>query len=454
MKSPTIRAARVGAAAAERYLSNLEERQVAPTDIAIAALKGFEEALPLQPSDPEFVVEMLDRLGSPATMASAGPRFFGLVVGGALPATVGARLLTTAWDQIVFSAAISPVGCKLERVAAGWLLDLLRLPTASHVSYVTGATMGNFTCLAAAREFLLTRKGHAPSEMGLWSAPRLRIVATQELHVTVVKALGLLGWGRADIERVPTDRQGRLDPRQLPELDDSCIVIAQAGNVNSGAVDPLGAICERANRAGAWVHVDGAFGLWASASSRRRHMTEGVDQASSWVVDAHKLLNTPYDCAMAIIRQPEPLHAVMATQAAYLKPGVEVAPKDMGPEFSRSARGVEVWAALRSLGRQGLEDMIERCCGHAEAIASGLEQLGFRVLNDVVFNQVVASIGTAAEHERIAAAVQASGDAWFGVTNWQGQSAIRISIANWSTTGADVQRTIEAIRVALHHRKD
>ena len=430
------------------YLRTLQVRPVAPAEAVRQQLKGFDVAFPEQASAPGEVLHELHALGSPATMASAGGRFFGLVVGGTLPASLGARVLTSAWDQIVFNDAVSPAGCAIERVAARWVLEALSLPAESHVHFVTGATMGNFTCLAAARQALLARAGHDPLEHGLWNAPRIRVVASQESHVTVTKALNLLGWGRVDVERVAVDRQGRLVVSELPQLDAKTIVCLQAGNVNSGSFDPFDEVCARAREVGAWVHVDGAFGLWAAASDRQQHLTQGLANADSWVTDGHKWLNTPYDCGMAIVRNAEPLHHVMATQAPYLKAGVGLAPKDMGPEFSRSARAVEVWAALRSLGRVGLQELLQRTCEHATQLAEGLQAMGWTIRNDVVLNQVVASIGTPEQHAQIAELCQASGECWFGTTVWQAQSAIRLAVSNWSTTSEDIARTLRCIETA------
>jgi glutamate/tyrosine decarboxylase-like PLP-dependent enzyme len=248
------------------------------------------------------------------------------------------------------------------------------------------------------------------------------------------------------IERVPTDAQGRLIAERLPALDENTIVCLQAGNVISGSFDPFDAVCQKARAAGSWVHVDGAFGLWAAASPARRGLTTGLEHADSWVVDGHKWLNTPYDCGLAIVRDPESLHAVMATQAPYLMAGALAAPKDMGPEFSRSARGVEVWAALRSLGRHGVAELVERCCAHAVTLAKGLRAHGYEILNDVVLNQVVAHSRTAVDHARIAQAAQQSGECWFGPTTWRGQDAIRLSVSGWMTDERDIQRTLASIR--------
>ncbi|MFD0860190.1 pyridoxal phosphate-dependent decarboxylase family protein [Roseovarius aquimarinus] len=451
--NPLVRSLKPLQAAHHRALSYIEtahRRPVAPKQEAIAGLGGFDGPLPEQGNDPNDTIALLDRIGSPATVTSTGGRFFGLVVGGTLPAALAARTLTSAWDQVVFSEATSPVGVHLEQVASAWLLDLLGLPGDASVGFVTGATMANVTCLAAARHHLLEQAGWDVETKGLWDAPRLRFVAGEQLHVTVRKALSLLGCGTESIETVPCDEQGRLIPDALPALDGRTIILAQAGNVNSGASDPIGEIARRANAAGAWTHVDGAFGLWAAASARTRDQLDGYEAAQSWVVDGHKWLNTPYDCGVAICAHPQALHEAMRTQAPYLKVGGSVAPKDMVPEFSRSARGVEVWAALHSLGRVGVADLIDRCCRHARALAEGLERLGFEILNDVVLNQVVATMPER-EHEMagLAARVQASGEAWFGPTQWRGRAGLRFSIASWATTDDDITRTLDAIESKL-----
>ncbi len=431
------------------YLASVDERPVFPTTDSLRGLSAFDERLPEAPTDAADTLRRLHTFGSPATTASAGGRYFGLVVGGALPVTVAANWLATAWDQVVFNEATSPVGVKLEQVAGAWLLDLLGLPADASVGFVTGASMANFTCLAAARALLLARQGHDVARDGVFGAPRLRIVASEQIHVTVIKALGLLGFGSAQIERVPTDAQGRMRIEAMPALDDTCIVLCQAGNVNSGASDPFDAICDRAAEAGAWVHVDGAFGLWAAASPLTAPQVHGLARCDSWVTDGHKWLNTPYDCGLAICRHPESVHRVMATQAVYLKTGGHAAPKDMVPEFSRRARGVEVWAALRTLGRHGVAALVERCCAHARRFAQGLESLGFEVLNDVVLNQVVATVGDDERVRRVVEHCQGSGECWFGPTVWRGRAALRISVSSWATTTSDVDRTLAAIATAL-----
>lgn len=428
-----------------RYLETLPERRVAPAPEALAALSGFERALPDGPTDPGAVLAELDELGSPATVASAGGRYFGFVVGGSLPATTAANWLATAWDQNVAMDVLSPVGVRLEEVALKWMIELLGLPAGTTVSFVNGASLASFTALAAARHALLRRAGWDVEARGLYGAPELKVVVSDETHVTVFKALALLGLGRERLIRVPVDSQGRMRVEKLPPLDNMTLVCAQAGNVNTGSFDDFKEIAARARAAGAWLHIDGAFGLWAAAAPGRRHLTAGAELADSWAVDAHKWLNTPYDAAMAFVREPADLRGAMSNNAAYLKAGDRREPYHHGPELSRRARGVEVWAALRSLGRSGVADLIERTCRHAARFAEGLSAAGFIVLNDVVINQVLVSFGDAERTKRVIAAIQADGTLWCGGTVWQGHTAMRISVSSWATTSADVERSLAAI---------
>src|SRR5713101_3764318 len=353
---------RTTAERAARYLAGLKHRGVAPTLEALANLRRLDEALPEHPTDPAAVIALLDEIGSPATMASAGGRFFGFVVGGSLPATVAANNLAAAWDQNSGIVVLSPVAARLEEVAMRWLLDVLGLPPACGVGFVTCATQANFSGLAAARHALLARRGWNVETQGLFGAPPISVVVGEEVHVSVLKALMLVGLGRERVIRVPVDGQGRMRADALPPLDDHTIVCLQAGNVNTGAFDPAEAIIPRAKAAGAWVHVDGAFGLWAAAAPQYAHLLSGYAQADSWASDAHKYLNTTYDSGLAFVRDPRTLRAAMSIAAAYLPAGATREPYDYTPESSRRARGVEVWAAIRSLGRAGLADLIERTC--------------------------------------------------------------------------------------------
>ena len=432
---------------AVQYLDGRTKRSPTPSAEAIARLAELGGPLPDAPTAPDEVLALLDRVGSPATVVSAGGRYFGFVVGGTLPAALAANWLAGVWDQNAATAVLSPVATALEAIAQRWLLDTLALPAQSGVGFVTGATMANFSALAAARHALLLRAGWDVEAHGLFGAPPITVVVGDEVHVSVLKALSLLGLGRERVVRVPVDRQGRMRSDALPPLAGPTIVCLQAGNVNTGACDPLAALCAQAHEAGAWVHVDGAFGLWLGAAPARAPLVHGVADADSWATDAHKWLNVPYDSGLVICRQPEYLRAALSVNAAYIEQQDERGePYQYTPEMSRRARGVEVWAALRALGRAGLADLIERTCGYAARFAAGLRAAGWEVLNEVVSNQVLVSFGDAATTRRVTAAIQADGTCWCGGTVWQGQAALRISVSSWATTADDVERSLAAIR--------
>jgi glutamate/tyrosine decarboxylase-like PLP-dependent enzyme len=436
---------RDAAARAIRYRGGLGNRPVWPTPAAIEALERFDEALPAASQDDAGVLALLDEVASPATVATAGGRYFGFVIGSSLPATLAANWLAGAWDQNAGGVAQSPAAARLEEVATAWTADVLGLPDGCGAGFVTCATIANFSALAAARHALLARKGWDVEARGLFGAPPITVVVGEEAHVSVLKALGLLGLGRDRVVRVPVDDQGRMRADALPPLDDHAILCLQAGNVNTGAFDPADAIVPRARRAGAWVHVDGAFGLWAAAAPARAHLLAGYADADSWATDAHKWLNVPYDSGIVLVREPRHLRDAMSTSAAYLVHGDRRDPFDYTPEFSRRARGVEVWAALRSLGREGLADLVERTCRHASRFADGLRGAGHAILNDVVLNQVLVSFGDAETTRRVIAAVQADGTCWAGGTVWQGRTAMRISVSSWATTDDDVERSLVAM---------
>jgi glutamate/tyrosine decarboxylase-like PLP-dependent enzyme len=436
------------------YLERLDDRSVAPTHDAIARLETFRETLPDGPTEPEAVLRLLHEVGSPATMAMAGPRFFGFVVGGSLPATLAANWLAGAWDQNSALYKVTPATALLEQVALGWLLDIFGLPAGCGGAFVTGATVANFTALAAARHVVLANAGWDVEADGLPGAPPITVVVSEEAHPTLLKSLGLLGLGRKRVTRVPVDSQGRMRHDALPPLPTPSIVCTQAGNVNTGATDPVREICDRVHAAGGWVHVDGAFGLWAKAAPSRSRLVIGIENADSWATDAHKWLNVPYDSGLAFVRDAQALRAAMSVTAEYLPTaGEERNPSDFTPELSRRARGVEVWVALLSLGRSGLSDLIERTCRHARRFAEGLTASGYHVLNEVVLNQVLVSFGDAATTNRVIADLQAEGTCWFGGTVWQGKAAMRISVSSWATTDADVERSLDAIlRMAARYR--
>lgn len=430
---------------AARYLAGLNERGTAPAPEAVTGLRRLDEPLPEHPADPESVIDLLDQVGSPATMASAGGRFFGFVVGGSVPAAVAANWLAGAWDQNAGIVVLSPIAAKLEEVAMRWMLDLFGLPPGCGAGFVTCATQANFSGLAAARHALCARRGWDVETQGLFGAPPIKVVVGDEVHVSVLKALTLLGLGRERVVRVPVDEQGRMRAGALPPLDDHTIVCVQAGNVNTGAFDPAAEVIQRAKAAGAWVHVDGAFGLWAAVSPAHAHLVQGFAGADSWATDAHKWLNVPYDSGIVFVRDPAHLQAAMAVNAPYLVIGEAREPEHFTPDFSRRARGVEVWAALRSLGRRGLAELIARTCRHATRFASGLREAGYTILNDVVVNQVLVSFGDAEVTRRVVQAIQAEGTCWAGTTVWQGRTAMRISVSSWATTEHDVERSLAAM---------
>jgi glutamate/tyrosine decarboxylase-like PLP-dependent enzyme len=447
----TDRAALVEQAAgyASEYLAGADARPVAPSSESLAGLAALLGNLPATPTSAEAVIELLHKHGSPATVVNSGGRYFGFVNGGMVPAALGAAILVSAWDQNAAFHIQSPIAAELETTALGWVAELLGLPAGIGGAVVTGATMANFCALAAARHAILERVGWDVEQDGLFGAPPMSVVVGEEVHSSLIKALGMLGLGRSRVIRVPVDRQGRMRVDALPHLDERTILCLQAGNVNTGAFDPAAAICPAARTTGAWIHVDGAFGLWANVSERFQHLTAGFELADSWATDGHKWPNVGYDCGVALVRDPRTLKAAMSIQAAYLIQGEGREPSHYNPELSRRARGVELWATLRSLGRAGLAEIVERTCGHARRFAEGLRAAGFEILNDVVINQVLVSFGSAEKTLQVVERIQKEGTCWCGSTVWQGRTAMRISVSSWATTEADVEASLAAmLRVA------
>jgi glutamate/tyrosine decarboxylase-like PLP-dependent enzyme len=433
------------------YLDSLPERHVAADPASLARLMALDTPLPEAPSDPCATIATLDSYQDGVT-AMGSPRFFGFVIGGALPVTIAANLLATAWDQNAAYMTLTPAVARVEEIALNWLVDLLGLPTGTGAGFVTGATVANFSCLLAARHSVLARAGWDVEADGLFGAPPVNVIIGGEGHPTVFKSLGMAGFGRNRVTRVPVDDQGRMRADALPDITGPTIVLAQAGNVNTGGFDPFEQISPWAHAAGAWVHVDGAFGLWANAAPERAHLLRGVEAADSWATDAHKFLNTPYDSGLAFVREPEALRAAMAITASYLPPNSRRDPSDYTPELSRRARGVEVWAALHALGRAGVAEMVERACRCARHFADLMRAGGYPPLNDVVFNQALFDFGGDELTRRVIAAIQEDGTCWCGVTVWQGRTAMRVSVSNWATTEADVERSVTAIlRIAHAH---
>ncbi len=434
---------------ATRYLETLNDRPVAPTPEALAALERFEEPFPEVGHGDQETLAMLDDLGSPATMANAGGRYFGFVTGGALPASLAAHILASAWDQNAALPAMSPVAARLQSVTSAWLVEALGLPRGSSALFVGGASVANLCALVAGRDHLLSEAGHDVRAQGLFGAPEINVVVSESTHSTMAKVLSIAGLGRDRVIEVPADEQGRLRAELLPDLLGPTIVCAQAGEVNSGAFDPFSAIVSWARRRNAWVHVDGAFGLWAAASQRRRHLLEGVAGADSWTTDGHKWLNVPYDSGIIVMRNVRALRRSMAISAAYLPTASGAAqPIDAmnhTPQSSQRARVIDTWAALRTLGRRGLADLVDRTCAHAERFAEKLREAGFEILNDVVLNQVLVSFGSDDRTDAVSARLQSSGECWCGPTTWQGRRALRISVSSWATTEADVDRSVAAM---------
>jgi glutamate/tyrosine decarboxylase-like PLP-dependent enzyme len=428
-----------------RYLEGLSARSVRPAASSLERLHELGGPFPTQSTEAAEVLALLDEIGSPATVATAGQRYFGFVTGGALRATVAANWLAGAWDQCAGLEVLSPVSAALEEIVRQWLVEILRLPAGTGAGFVTGATMANFSALAAARHRVLERAGWDVEADGLFGAPPITVIVGDEVHVSLLKALAMLGLGRNRVVRVPADGQGRMRADALPKISGPGIVCMQAGNVNSGSFDPAHEICGAAHAAGAWVHVDAAFGLWAVVAPARAHLAAGVEEADSWATDGHKWLNVPYDCGIVLVREPRHLQAAMSVNAAYLVRGEKREPNEFTPEMSRRARGVELWAALRALGRAGLSELIERNCRGAARFAEGLQAAGYEVLNDVVLNQVLVSFGSDETTRRLVSAVQEDGTCWCAGTVWQGRAAMRISVSSWATTDADIERSLAAI---------
>lgn len=442
--------------AAERavcYLEAVPERRVGPAVTSLQNLQKLREPFPPSPSSLENVLAALDEIGSPCTLATTGGRYFGFVNGGMLPAALAANWLAGSWNQNAGLRVMSPIAAELEEVVLQWVCEALALPADCAGGLVTCATMASFTALVAARHALLKRAGWDVIEDGMFGAPPIEVVVGQEVHASISKALSLAGFGRGRVTVVEADAQGRMRADRLPHLSGRTIVCIQAGNVNTGSFDPAGQICEAAKQDGAWVHVDGAFGLWARLSPKFAELTKGFENADSWATDAHKWPNVGYDSGIVLVRDGDALRASMGITAAYLAAGDRREPMHHTPESSRRARGVELWASLKSLGRSGLRGLIERTCTHAQNFAKGLREAGFEVMNDVVINQVLVSFGTPVVTREVIRRLQEDGTCWCGGTVWQGKAAMRISLSSWATTALDVERSLRAmIRIARECR--
>jgi glutamate/tyrosine decarboxylase-like PLP-dependent enzyme len=438
------------------FIESLDERPVFPTTPVEEVAAALGGALPQEPSDPLDVVELIAREAERGVVATAGPRYFGYVTGGALPATVGADWLTTVWDQCAGLGVLGPSAAVVEEIVGDWLIDLFGLPDDASFAITTGCQMAHVTALAAARHHVLASRGWDVRDRGLAESPSITVVVGRLRHVTVDRAFRLLGIGGAQLAVVDADEHGRMRPQALREtlagVEGPAIVCAQAGEVNTGSYDPFTEIAEIVRETDAWLHVDGAFGLWAAVSPRLRHLLDGVGAADSWATDGHKWLNVPYDCGLVFCANPAAHNASMTMKASYfegqgkwLRDAV-----DWTPESSRRARAFTVYAALRSLGRKGVADLVDRCCALAQRFATGIAALpGCEVLNDVVINQVLFRFADDEATNAVLADVQAGGEAWMGGTTWDGRAAIRVSVSGWRTTAADIDRTVAAFEAAL-----
>jgi len=426
------------------YMDGIRERRVFPDGRALGRLQIFDEPLPESPTEPGEVIRQLHEHGSPATVATSGGRYFGFVTGGAIPTALAAKWLADVWDQVTALYVLSPVASRLEATCEKWVVELLGLPSGTVAGLVSGTSSATMCGLAAGRNELLRRLGWDVSERGLFGAPAIRVVMTDQAHATVPKALALLGLGRARVEAVPTDRQGRLIVEKMPDLDSRCLVIAQAGNVSTGSFDPLDAVGDRCRAAGAWLHIDGAFGLWAAAAPSYRHLTAGLEKADSWSVDGHKTLNTPYDCGIVLCRDGRALVSALQAADSYILYGEHRDGMLYTPEMSRRARAVELWATLKALGRTGIETLVGRLCEHASRFEAQLRARGFRILNDVVFNQVLVACETPDLTKATLRHLQESGECWCGGAAWEEEPVIRISVCSWATTTEDVDRSVAA----------
>jgi glutamate/tyrosine decarboxylase-like PLP-dependent enzyme len=429
---------------AEEHLATLRDRPVRAELSYEELAAALDEPLPEQGEDDVAVLEHLVAAAGPGVVANPGPRYFGFVTGGALPAALAADWLSSAWDQNALSRISSPAASAIEAVAERWVLEALGLPRTAAVGFATGATTSNFTCIAAARHALLARAGWDVEESGLAGAPPIRVIVGGHVHASLLVALRYAGLG-APTTIVPTDDQGAMRADALEVGDGPTLICAQAGEVGSGACDPLDEIRDRAD--GAWLHVDGAFGLWAAASARHRHLVRGAERADSWAIDAHKWLNVPYDTGLAIVADPAAQRAAMGVRASYLPDSDGREPLDHVPEMSRRARAIPVYAALRSLGRTGLAELIERNCALARRLAAAMDGVA-EVLNDVVLNQVLLRFDDDATTQRVVEEIQRGGEAWLGGTVWHGRAAVRVSVSNWSTTEEDIDRLAAALKAA------
>ncbi len=424
------------------YLDNIEDMDVFPSEKNLEGLNHFDVPLQQDTIDAKEVIHELNTFGAPGTIAQIGGKYHGFVNGGVVPASLGAKWLSDVWDQCGGLYLTSPVNAKLEEVCESWLKDIFDLSKETVAGFVSGTSMANLCGLAAARFQLLKNLGWDVHENGLNGAPNLRILAHQQVHASVKKTLAMLGYGKNSIEWLEADDQGRLVLDALPKLDNSCLVLLQAGNANTGSFDDFDTVCDIANEVGAWVHIDGAFGLWARATKALAYLTKGMEKASSWAVDGHKTLNTPYDSGIIMCRYPDAMISALQASGEYIIYSEQRDPLLYTPELSKRSRAIELWATMKYLGKDGIDQMVTTFYERAKQLATGLEEIGYQVINEVVFNQVLISCGSEENTKNVITCIQQSGEAWLGGTIWQGKPAIRISICSWMTNEKDIEDLI------------
>ncbi len=426
------------------YAEDSIDRNVYPTDNAIEDLKIFDEPLPDKSEESKSIIETLHKYGSPATVSQIGGRYFGLVNGGVIPAALAVKWLNDFWDQNTPLYVTYPVTSKLETVVENWLKEIFKLPSETVAGFVSGTSMAILCGLAAARYRIYKRINWDVNSQGLINAPKIRIVAGKHAHGTVLKAVALLGFGKNIIEWVDVDHQGRIKPELIPDLDENTILILQAGNVNSGSFDSFSKICDKAKQANAWIHIDGAFGLWAAGSEKLKYLTSGIENADSWSVDGHKTLNTPYDSGIVLCKDREALVSALQASGSYIVYGENRDGMLYTPEMSRRARAVELWATIKYLGKQGIDELVYGLHDRAKQFADGLSKNGFKVLNDVVFNQVIVACDNDSETELTLKNIQELRDCWCGGSQWFDKKVIRISVCSWATTEKDIEISIKS----------
>lgn len=433
-----------------QYIDDSLVRNVYPTDEALEDLKCFDEMMPIDSSSAIEVIEKLNQYGSPATVSQIGGRYFGFVNGSIVPTGLAAKLLGTFWDQNTAMRILSPIAAKLENVVEQWLKSIFKLPSQTVAGFVSGTSTANLCGLAAARFRLLKNQGWDINQKGFLNAPPIRIITGKEAHSTVIKTIGLLGFGHDNIEFIDTDKQGRIKTELIPELNNNTLLILAAGNVNSGSFDNFSEICRKAKNEGAWVHIDGAFGLWAGAVKKLSHLTNGIEDGNSWAVDGHKTLNTPYDCGIIMCNDKEALTGALHMSGGYLLLSDERDGMFYTPEMSRRARIIELWATLKYLGTSGIDQMIYGLHERARQFATELSVIdGFTIMNEIDFNQVVVTCNTDEITNQVIQEIQMERVCWVGGSNWKGRKVIRISVCSWATTEEDVTLSVQSFKTAL-----